>query len=282
MPKKGYKQSEEHKSKVIAAAKIRASAKKVLPEYTICHTCGKSFVMSDDQRQRSHRNPDKKCYCSLYCHGVVTGKANLGRKRTPEYKAKKRAEMMGNQYLLGHKHTAETLEKMSITRRGNKYSLGYKHSDKTRSKMSVSKKGHLMSTETRAKISVAKKGNNFMLGHKHSKLTKQKMSASALRGEKSPNWKGGITPLIERIRRSPEYMDWRTAVFTRDDFTCSLCGKRGYRLQAHHIKTFSKNPELRFDPNNGVTLCLECHGGIKGKEHEHEKHFLERKVANCS
>lgn len=78
-------------------------------------------------------------------------------------------------------------------------------------------------------------------------------------GEQNPNWKGGVTPICKKIRTSLEYKKWRMKVFFRDNFICQGCGIRGCYLEAHHIKSFSKFPELKFDVNNGVTLCLDCH-----------------------
>jgi hypothetical protein len=78
-------------------------------------------------------------------------------------------------------------------------------------------------------------------------------------GEKSINWKGGITPLNARERKRSEYRQWRNTIFTRDDFTCQKCRKRGIEINAHHIKPFSKYEKLRYNISNGITLCVECH-----------------------
>ena len=79
-------------------------------------------------------------------------------------------------------------------------------------------------------------------------------------GEKNINWKGGITPINEKIRQSTEYKLWRIAVFTRDNFTCVWCGDNtSGSLNADHIKPFAYYPELRFAIDNGRTLCEDCH-----------------------
>lgn len=78
-------------------------------------------------------------------------------------------------------------------------------------------------------------------------------------GEKNNNWKGGVTPVNEKIRRSVEYKLWRRTVFERDKYTCVICFKTGGDLQADHIKPFAHYPELRFALENGRTLCKQCH-----------------------
>ena len=81
---------------------------------------------------------------------------------------------------------------------------------------------------------------------------------SLCRGEKHRWWKGGISPINELIRKSLEYKLWRKAVFTRDGFKCVWCGSNK-NIKADHIKPFATFPELRFEIDNGRTLCDKCH-----------------------
>lgn len=52
---------------------------------------------------------------------------------------------------------------------------------------------------------------------------------------------------------------WRQFIFSRDDFTCQVCGKRGGDLEAHHLMSYADNSDLRSDLENGVTMCKTCH-----------------------
>lgn len=100
-------------------------------------------------------------------------------------------------------------------------------------------------------------------GVKLSKETRKKMRITSLqcapKGDKHYKWKGGRSRGYKTGYYSTRYRNWRTAVFTRDNFQCKDCGAKHIYLTAHHIKSFAKYPELRFDINNGITLCEPCH-----------------------
>ena len=78
-------------------------------------------------------------------------------------------------------------------------------------------------------------------------------------GERNNKWKGGITSEVTKQRNSTKYAKWRNSVFQRDDYICQCCGQRGGKLNAHHIENFADNEDLRFDVDNGITLCEKCH-----------------------
>lgn len=81
------------------------------------------------------------------------------------------------------------------------------------------------------------------------------------RGAAHPRYTGYKTARqIDRGRY--ESKAWRVAVFRRDNYTCQVCGVRGGRLNAHHIKPWATVPALRHDVANGITLCEPCHRGV--------------------
>ena len=70
------------------------------------------------------------------------------------------------------------------------------------------------------------------------------------------NWKGGVSA---NARFNNDYRIWRDRVFVRDNYTCQICGVTNVYVQADHIKRYSEFPELRYDIDNGRTLCVPCH-----------------------
>lgn len=140
--------------------------------------------------------------------------------------------------------------------------FGKPHSEATKQKMKSS-----WTDEKRKVVSQRMEGNSFALGnhYNHTEEAKKKLS-EAKRGEKSYQWKGGISPTNTRIRLGYEFRRWREKVFKRDNHTCQKYGYRGQRgvghrviLHPHHILNFSDHPTLRFDVSNGITLSKQAH-----------------------
>ncbi len=114
-----------------------------------------------------------------------------------------------------------------------------------------------------------------------------------IRGEKCASWKGGISPLRDKLKQTEEYKSWRTSVYKKDNYICQDCFERSGDLNAHHkkflseltdeaIKQFPKLDSfdacLLYDPmwdtDNGITLCKKCHK----KEHWR---IEKEKESNC-
>jgi len=140
-------------------------------------------------------------------------------------------------------------------------------------------KGKELSVEHKKKISLAKKGKSYQeIGRTPmSEITKRKIGESH-KGEKSVNWKGGITPINKKVWRSLKMKLWRKSVFSRDNYTCRKCKQLGGRLQPHHIFNFAEHSELRTKIDNGVTLCDICHRKfhkIYGRKNNNKKQLEE-------
>lgn len=129
-----------------------------------------------------------------------------------------------------------------------------KHSNITKQKISSAHLGIKFSSEHKQHLKENHKG---MTGLHHSFKTKLKLREQRI-GEKCWNWKGGSKSILDRLRKSFLYKQWRESVLKRDDYKCINCFNPN-KLEAHHIKQFAYYPESRFDINNGVTLCWFCH-----------------------
>jgi hypothetical protein len=197
------------------------------------------------------------------------------------------------------------------------YGAGRVVSVETREKLRIASSGRFHSCKSREKMSEAHKklvGElNPFYGKKHTKKSRDlnrqattsrwkdrsyrsKVLLSRLgkqSGKNNPRWKGGVTPFNRMIRDCDEYLNWKNSVFSRDNFTCQECDKRGGYLEAHHIKEFytildefleeynqfspmeDKETLIRlatkysplWDIENGKTLCSKCHNKTKGVRH---------------
>lgn len=125
------------------------------------------------------------------------------------------------------------------------------HSEETKLKMSLASKGHKKSIVHRKALSEAKLKNpvRYWLG-------KERL---AMRGENNPRWIVDRTKLKgrhEEERGTPAHRDWSRQVKNRDGWKCKISnGDCSGRVESHHILGWKSHPELRYEINNGITLC---------------------------
>jgi len=131
-------------------------------------------------------------------------------------------------------------------------------------------KGKEMPEETKIKVSEAKKKNptKYWSGKEFSSEHRKKLSivSTGRCRELAGNWDGGKSK-NHHSTTEPRYKEWRGRVFTRDDWKCVIDNQscKG-QIQAHHILPWRDFPELRYEINNGITLCQAHHPRKRAEE----------------
>jgi hypothetical protein len=153
----------------------------------------------------------------------------------------------------GYKHTEEWKRKIGIKSKGRVFSK------ETIERMSLAHKGKKCSDEAKRKMSEIKKVkylgiNNPFYGKYHTEIAKNKISKSKLIRN------GRTSPKQRQQRNDSLYAWWRRKVKKIDKNICKLKDEncKGYNI-VHHIKGWEKYPELRYEINNGITLCQFHH-----------------------
>lgn len=140
----------------------------------------------------------------------------------------------------------------------NRRRLGMKNSKESNEKNRLSHLGRKYSKEHREAISNALKGrSNGRFGEKHPRWIKDR---NLVKGRQD--------------RNNPEYKQWRQQVWLRDNFKCKIANPdcEG-RIEAHHILGWAEFPELRYQINNGITLCHFHHPRVREEEKRLSPYF---------
>lgn len=125
------------------------------------------------------------------------------------------------------------------------WNRGVPHTEETKRKISAKARGRLVSLETRQKLSVA------------------------FSGEANPQYLDGRSE-VKWVRSSKRMKKWRRAVWERDNYMCAICGCRCVKPHAHHKKPVALYPELKYDVDNGITLCPGCHRKLHSSSSEYK------------
>lgn len=217
----------------------------------LCENCGEEII-------KDSRFSWKQFYATKFCGQKCFGEKNrifrLGKPSPAKGKKWKRSTPVTEEErtkkslaLKGRRLSKEHVEKIRLVR------LGVKHTPEQIRKLKESLK--LWVNSPRGKEHMKK-----LVG------SSAGVPRPSRRGENSHFWKGGVTSINVKLRASLEYRNWRKAVYARDNYTCQICGAKTFKglgktikLNADHIKPWALFPELRFDINNGRTLCVDCH-----------------------
>lgn len=142
------------------------------------------------------------------------------------------------------------------------WNSGKEWSEESKAKMSQSHKGKTLSEEHREKIELAQRrrvqeGTHNMYISDRTKLAKK------------------------QERNDSSYKEWRMSVYKRDNFICRMKNQDcSGRIIAHHILGWASYPELRYEVNNGITLCQDHHPLRRSEEKRLESLF--RKLVSVS
>lgn len=209
-----------------------------------------------------------------------------GYKRLPlsdETKLKISESLKGNKHCLGKKLSEEHKRKIGL---GN---IGKKHLEEIRKKISQSHKGILHTEETKQKMSLSKKGcipwnkgkKGVQIGWNKGKKMKYPAWNKGIKipefsGENHPRWINDRSKLkIDREKAyDTQYKYWMLEVKKRDNWKCKIANQdcKG-KLEAHHILGWKSHPELRYQLNNGITLCHAHHPRKRDEEAKLSPYF---------
>ncbi len=91
----------------------------------------------------------------------------------------------------------------------------------------------------------------------------------AICGENNPRWITDRSQLVkdEKKHLDSKYKIWMNGVKSRDGWKCKIGNSdcKG-RLESHHILNWKDYPELRYEINNGITLCHAHHPRKRSEE----------------
>lgn len=172
------------------------------------------------------------------------GLAHLGMKRTGQTRENI------SKALTGKKFTPEHIENCRKGHMGLKW--GH-HTLETKLKMRIAALGKPKSAAHCKAIGLAKLGSKgYWTGKKRPDMS----------GENNWKWITDRTKLKDdhKDRGGQLHREWSRSVKNRDGWKCKISnGNCSGRVEAHHILGWKPHPELRYQTNNGITLCHYHH-----------------------
>lgn len=96
-------------------------------------------------------------------------------------------------------------------------------------------------------------------------------------GAKNPRYVDGSSPERQRMYAQSEGRSFIREILKRDKYKCCRCGAKKEKkksLHVHHIAAWAGNEELRFDKDNVITLCRNCHSWVHSKANTDQEYIV--------
>lgn len=207
-------------------------------------------------------------------HKRKISESSRGRRLTDEHKQNISRAMKGNPKIVGKEMSDETRRKIGEASKENIRKNGHPmegrhHTEETRLRLSDRFRGENNpnfgrehTKEEKGRISQRAKGHKRCVGRHMSEETHMRISMSLkgkMRGEKCPNWKGGVSfePYCPKFNK--EFKERVREFFGRK---CVVCGKseeeNKIRLSVHHVN-YNKMTCCDDTKPLFVALCVSCH-----------------------
>lgn len=180
----------------------------------------------------------------------------------------------------------EVLAKVIVTLKADNW-IGKRRDPNTMAKLQQGREKYISENKNTDKYKKSRiRATRGLIGNKHAVGNipwNRGIEFDAMKGNKNPNWKGGISVINRNERElammTVQYKEWRRLIFKRDNFKCKIADKncKG-QLEAHHILSWRDFVELRYEINNGITLC-HYHHPIKKSEEARLSPFFQELIS---
>jgi hypothetical protein len=226
-----------------------------------CVNCGQEFVQRTGERDK--RFSSRK-YCSLYCCNHIIREeiekvclgcnANFSKLDGETYSRFMKRKYCSHKCYLGcMNNTLRRLEDVTgIEYNGLKF-LQYLGCEKWKVLCRCGEEFITSKREIKSKSLKSPKSCKVCSKKRYVEFAKSRT------GSRNPFWNPSLTDDDRaKSRRGLNLDHWRTTVFTRDNFRCKICDCGG-KINAHHLDGWKWAIDRRYDPDNGVTLCVKHH-----------------------
>jgi hypothetical protein len=103
----------------------------------------------------------------------------------------------------------------------------------------------------------------------------------AAKDNRNKNWKGGISPLRQRLSASKEWIALKNLIYKKFNNICQCCGKKipkTPRKKHMHHKNGFKNKKEFFDVNKLTLWCRKCHLSYHNKKNANINRLKRKKT----